>query len=399
MSPKRKILLVDDEQSVLTTVSRMIEQFYRDVSVFTCTDGNEAWEYIQDRHPSIVILDISMPKMDGRQLTVKIRANKEYDDIYILILSADTEYSTRLEMLEKGADDYLTKPVNSVEMQARLKSAFRICDLKARMKEENQLLLQLADELERDIQDMLNLAVKFLQARIPLSFDILRLTAQSSVWMAKQLEDFDEEQLRDIEIAAYLSHAGRIFLPDDMLKLSVMTDGKPTNDMMYQIPVSGFEIVSSVKRFEDAAGIIRHVYENMDGSGIPDRKKSWQIPLGSRIIRVALDFYEKRFLTDTAPMKIISGIHKEENHIYDQRAVILFDQWVRNHDKDLYDPNERAIKISELEPGFMIARDIVTYSGLKLAPLGTVLTQRNIRMIISHNTSDPILGNIYIKSR
>ncbi len=397
MSSILSILIIDDDNGVLLTIETIIKINFPNVKTHTAKNGEIGWKYIQAHHPQIVISDLNMPVMDGIQLCIKVRANSNYDDIIFLVLTADADINKRIELLDKGANDFCTKPVNSVEIKARIKSAIRFAELQLMLKEENQLLLDLASELERDIQDMTKLAVKFIQARIPASYEMLKLTAKAAVWVAKLFDELEEEDIRDIELAAYLSQVGRIFLPDDLLKKPVMIDGAPTHELMYQVPVSAKEIVSSMQRFSDAAELIHHIYENFDGSGIPDRKQSWQIPMGSRIIRVALDYFEARYFSNTPPLEILRNLHREENRLYDPRIVILLDQWVRSNEEEVIDPDEIAVQLSELKESMKVTRAIITNSGLKLVPAGAVLNEKTIRLIISHNTTDPILGNIHVK--
>ncbi|MFP4529561.1 MAG: HD-GYP domain-containing protein, partial [Candidatus Kapaibacterium sp.] len=280
---------------------------------------------------------------------------------------------------------------------ARITSAMRTIKLTTRMKEENRLLMDLAEELEHDIEDMTRLAVKFMQARVPSSFEMLKKISAAAVWIGKKLKDFNNEDLRDIEIAGLLCEAGKIFLPDNLLKKPVMIEGAATHELMYQVPVSARDIVASVRRFRDSAQLLYHMYENFDGSGFPERLKSWQIPIGSRIVRVAHDFYEFKESTPMNSLEILKKMHSLEKRLYDYKAMTLMDQYVRNAEKDAFNPNEKAIRLGEMEEGMLLSRDVFTYSGLKLIPAGAVLKESTIRKLMAHNSNDPIIGNIYIK--
>jgi response regulator RpfG family c-di-GMP phosphodiesterase len=397
MSQKTSLLLIDDDNQILMTLSKIIEKNFPDLKLMTASNGIEGWDIIQKAHPSIVICDISLPTMDGLQILIKIRSREELNDMYFIILTADTDRNRRIKALEKGADDFIVKPVTSDEITARINSAMRTVVLQNQMREENRLLMELADELERDIEDMAMLAVKFMQARVPSSFEMLKKISAASTWIGKKMRDFDNEYLRDIEIAGLLCEAGRVFLPDELLKKPVMEGGKATHELMYQVPVSSRNIVGSVRRFKDVADLLYHIYENFDGSGFPERLKSWQIPIGSRIIRVAHDFYEFKDLTDMSSMEILNKMHALEKRLYDYKAMALLDQFVRSQEKDAINPNEKAIQLNAMQEGMILARDIFTYSGLKLIPAGAVLKDATIRKLIAHNTSDPIIGNIYVK--
>ncbi|MFW6232601.1 MAG: response regulator [Bacteroidota bacterium] len=396
MEEKLSFLIADDEQGILITREKLIQSTFPESIIHKAENGSSAWEIIKSQNPSVVICDLSMPEMDGLQVLIKTRSDKSLNNIYFIMLTASTDRQERIRALDKGADDFINKPVISDEFRARLRSAVRISEMQTQLADENKLLMELADELEKDIQDMIMLVVQFMQARIPASYECLKRIARASTWIAGQLDDTnDEDKLRDVEIAAYLSHSGRIFLPDHLLKRPVLIDGKPSDKLMHQVPVAARDIVSDVRRFRDIGNVLYHLYENIDGSGFPDRLKSWQIPLISRIIRVPLDFEEILNYSDKSPSEAINDIKRNSNQLYDHRVVVLMDQYLSIQYDD--GPNIRAVLLSELKEGMILAKDIVTEKGMMLMPAGAVLKDPFIEKIISHNTSDTILGNIYIK--
>jgi putative two-component system response regulator len=396
MSNKIHMLIADDDESVLLTLSKIISNNFSEIEVHTEDNGADAWKYIKNHHPSIVISDIMMPGLNGFELTQEIRNEPAYNDMIIILLTAHSDNKQIQKGLSLGADEFISKPLVVDLFTARIKSALRILKLQLELREENSLLIDLADELEQDIQDMTMLALKFMQARIPNSFDTQKRVAEAAIWIAKQYGGFSKEELRYLEIAAYLSQSGRIFLPDSLLNKPVMSNGRPTGELMYQVPISGKNIVSSVTRFKDVGNIIYHIYENLDGSGIPDKLKSWQIPFESRIIRAALDYEEQKNLYDKKPEAIINMMLDESKRIYDHRVIVLLDHFIKSENRELYDPNEKPVKLSDLKTGMIIARDIITDKGLKIVPKGFILKENTINFIISHNTNDPILGDIYI---
>lgn len=397
MNRKIKFLIADDERPTIITLKKLIEIAFPKAVVYTAEDGLEAWEKVQAFKPDIVLSDISMPGMDGIQLLIKIRAKEELNNIYFIVLTARTSKDDHVSALERGADDFLTKPIVSDTLKARLRGAARIVTMRQDMSEENKLLIELADELENYIQDMIKLAVKFLQARIPTSFDALKRVAQASVWIARQFKESDGDFIRDVEIASYLSHAGKVFLPDSLINQPVSINGLPTHKLMNQVPITAREIVSSVRRFSDIADILYYLYENFDGTGFPKKKQSWEIPLGSRIIRGALDYEVIRENFPKTPKETISSMKRQSNRLYDKRVIILLEQYVRSVAKEDFDPNSVAVHLQDLVPGMILSRDIVTNSGLMLMPEGAVLKASAIEKIININTTDPILGNVYVR--
>ena len=115
-----KILIADDEQEIRELLRLYLEK--DGYEVYEAADGIEAYEQIAKISFDIVLLDIMMPKMDGYRLIKKIR---EESNIPIMVLSAKTLDSDKILGLDLGADDYITKPFNPLEVAARVKSNIR----------------------------------------------------------------------------------------------------------------------------------------------------------------------------------------------------------------------------------------------------------------------------------
>jgi two-component system KDP operon response regulator KdpE len=117
---KKRILVVDDDPAILRLLSTNLKA--RGYEVVTATDGEEALETVQKDFIDLIILDIMMPKLDGVQVCRRVR---EWSDIPIIILSARGDEHDKVNCLELGADDYLTKPFGIAELMARINTAFR----------------------------------------------------------------------------------------------------------------------------------------------------------------------------------------------------------------------------------------------------------------------------------
>lgn len=120
MKDKLTILVVDDDLEIREAIEiYMKNEGYR---VFKAADGLEALEILNEENIHLIIMDIMMPKMDGVRTTLKIRENK---NIPIIMLSAKSEDIDKIMGLNMGADDYVTKPFNPLELIARVKSQLR----------------------------------------------------------------------------------------------------------------------------------------------------------------------------------------------------------------------------------------------------------------------------------
>jgi two-component system KDP operon response regulator KdpE len=120
---QRKILLVDDDPKLSAFVARQLRsEGYR---LETAGDGQEALDKATTRPPDLILLDLSMPVMDGMEALARLR---QWYEQPIIIISATDEERQKVQALDLGADDYLTKPFGLAELTARVRSALRRAD-------------------------------------------------------------------------------------------------------------------------------------------------------------------------------------------------------------------------------------------------------------------------------
>ncbi|HLE27260.1 MAG TPA: response regulator [Anaerolineales bacterium] len=128
-----RILIAEDEPVVRQIVGRVLKQVGHEV--VAAENGQAAWELFQRERFPMVITDLVMPEMDGLDLIRKIRAAGQEPYAYILILTVITEPKYVMMGQEAGADDYLTKPVDTLELLARVRIGERFLKMAARLRE------------------------------------------------------------------------------------------------------------------------------------------------------------------------------------------------------------------------------------------------------------------------
>ncbi len=116
----RKVLVVDDEKLIIKGIRYSLEQ--DDMEVDCAYDGEEALEMAKRKNYDIILLDVMLPKCDGFEVCRQIR---EFSDVPIIMLTAKGEDMDKILGLEYGADDYVTKPFNILEVKARMKAVMR----------------------------------------------------------------------------------------------------------------------------------------------------------------------------------------------------------------------------------------------------------------------------------
>ena len=114
------ILMCDDEKEIVEAVSIYLEA--EGYNVYKAYDGAEALEIIDKEEIHLLVIDIMMPNIDGLNVVRKVR---EFSNVPVILLSAKSEYNDKILGLNVGADDYITKPFNPLELVARVKSQMR----------------------------------------------------------------------------------------------------------------------------------------------------------------------------------------------------------------------------------------------------------------------------------
>ncbi len=145
-----KILIVDDEPFNLDLLEQELGDY--DYVIERAVDGIEALEKTDGFDPDVILLDYMMPKMNGLEVVRRLKANERHKSIPVILLTAKASQEDKVAGLDAGADDYVTKPFDSVELLARVRAMMRI-------KEMHDAL----DEWNRTLADKVNLQVTELQ--------------------------------------------------------------------------------------------------------------------------------------------------------------------------------------------------------------------------------------------
>lgn len=133
-----KILVIDDDPAVLKVIQRALQQQGHEVIV--ATDGREGLEQLQKIQPALIICDWMMPYVDGLEVCRQVRANANLSTTFFILLTSRIGLNDRIEGLNTGADDFLSKPVEVSELQARVRSGLRLQQLSQDLQTQKDIL-------------------------------------------------------------------------------------------------------------------------------------------------------------------------------------------------------------------------------------------------------------------
>ena len=159
------ILVIDDEEAVRLSIRLYLED--NGYSVLQASDGQSGLEICRKRFPDLVLLDLSMPGMDGFELCGIVRDDDLLRDIPVIMLTAYESTELKMQAFDLGAVDYLTKPVNNGELLVRIRTHLKINSLTRFLKQANRELLASQQQLQQGIRAAAELQRNLLPKQIP----------------------------------------------------------------------------------------------------------------------------------------------------------------------------------------------------------------------------------------
>lgn len=144
-----RILIVDDDPFNLDLLEQELTD--QDCIIARATDGEEALKKVEGFLPDVILLDYMMPKMDGIEVVKRLKEDEKYKGIPVILLTAKGSQEDKVKGLDAGADDYVTKPFDSVELRARVRSMMRIKQMHDSLEEWNRTL---EEKVERQVDEI-----------------------------------------------------------------------------------------------------------------------------------------------------------------------------------------------------------------------------------------------------
>lgn len=276
-----RVLVVDDEASNRRFIRQVLER--EGHQVLEAADGAGALEMAREATPDVVLLDVMMPGLDGFAACAAIKRRPETRLTPVVLVTALTKREHRLQGIEAGADDFLTKPFDVHEMTARVRSLVR--------------LKRYVDEMDSAEAVLMSLAMT-IEARDTVTEGHCERLATYAATLGRAL-GLSEDDLGALHRGGYLHDIGKVGVPDAvLLKPGRLT---PTEfEIMKSHTTIGDRLCSPLRSLAKVRDIVRHHHEKLDGSGYPDGLRGSRIPLLAQITGV-VDVYDA--LTTARPYK------------------------------------------------------------------------------------------------
>ena len=267
-----KIMVVDDHLASRVTAAALLS--LEGYEVIEIENGVEALEVVHTYKPDMILLDVMMPQMSGFEVCRQLKQNEETRLIPLVFITALHDRKSRIAGIEAGADDFITKPFDRLELSARVKSLIHQKRLNEDLDHAEQVLFSIA---------------KAVESRDPVTGDHCERLCNLGQKFGEFLQ-LPRQTIRDLMWGGYLHDIGKIGIPDAiLLKPDRFTSEERA--IMCQHVIIGENICRPLRTMQGVLPLIRHHHERWDGSGYPDGLVGDEIPLIAQVFQI-LDIYD-----------------------------------------------------------------------------------------------------------
>ena len=286
------VLVVDDEEAIRSALARFLTT--KGYQARQAKSGEDALAQLEDDDVALMLLDVRMPGMSG--MDVVPEALHLNPDLAIMMLSAVTDATSAAICMQRGAMDYLTKPIELTSLAAAIERALRRRDTMLQERHISRWLKEelehRARELERERRKLEQLSVATLEALInALEAKDRFLTGHSArvaAFAATVAQQFgmSDDEIEQVRMAGRLHDLGKIGVRESVLN----KEGPLTPEEYEHVKehvVVGSQILAPLTHLGPIVAFVRGHHEHWDGTGYPDHLKAEQIPLGARILCAA----------------------------------------------------------------------------------------------------------------
>ena len=415
-----RLLLVDDEQNVLAALRRALRP--RGFDVHTAESGEAGVQALDASEFDAVISDMRMPGMSGAQFLAHARERQPHAVRILLTGQADLESAMAAvnggeifrffckpwtdQLLVQALQDGIAREQLRRERDALLALTHRQNDqlqqandeLENRVAERTSELRTANERIKNDFMNTVRLCSSMVERRGSIGAAASRGIARLVRLVATQLGMTDTDR-QDTTFAALLEDIGKTALPDRLLTVPFGALSPGDRAEFLRHPLHGESYLMALPSLQNAARILRALYERYDGRGTPDGLCGDAIPLGARILRAASDVERLRAGALERQRPDVEGacewLRKGSGSRFDPRVVEVLTSVILASARERRARN--SVPVSELVPGMVIAVDIVSPGGVLLAAQDDVLDAALIAFLGVHEEmhGEALLTSVY----
>jgi response regulator RpfG family c-di-GMP phosphodiesterase len=406
----RPILIVDDEEIVLVALrDTLLREGY---NVVASPHAIHALSVLREQAFSVVISDQQMPMVTGLEFLAQVREIQP--DATRILITAVLSLATVIDAINKGEIyRFIVKPWLREELLATVKNAVQRHELisnnarlqattqamneqlnhlnknlesqVARVAEQNTQLQEFTRNQEENLRRSVELCVQTMRTFYPTLGSQARRVSALCAAMASSVE-LTPEQKQTLEISSLIYDIGLVGVPRQIIKRWQDEPAKLTEPewrLIHQHPILGQELAAFVHQLKDVGPTIRAHHERFDGTGYPDRLRGAKIPWLARLLGVAVAHAE----SNLDPRNATEMISQGSGSSFDPDAVRIF---LRSLPKIVVPGKQRAVMLTDLQPGMVLAEGIYSENGMLLIPDGQRLTATYIDKLHNYNRINPI---------
>ncbi len=281
------ILAVDDTPASLRLLTDILNG--EGYQVRSAINGELALRAAQTQPPQLILLDVSMPGMDGFEVCKRLKQVPRLRDVPVIFVSALSDMQDKLNGFDIGGVDYVTKPFQRDELLARVRTHLELYHLQHHLEEmveeRSRRLLESETRLKNNMLETVTAVAAMVELRDPYTAGHQRRVAQVAEAIAREM-GLSDEHIEGLHLAAVVHDLGKINVPSEILsKPGHLTDVEFA--LIKQHPDFGYEILKGIDFPWPIADIVRQHHERLDGTGYPQGLKGDAIIQEARILAVA----------------------------------------------------------------------------------------------------------------
>jgi response regulator RpfG family c-di-GMP phosphodiesterase len=420
---RAKLLIVDDESEVLNALERLLRNHF-ELHMFT--SAKEALVFLNHTHCHLILSDMKLPLMSGAEFLSHATKLSPLSKKIVLTGHADIEEAKEV-VNNASISRYFTKPWKNKELLAGLSELVTLYNEELKHKRVIHSLkgsnyqLSLAKEVLNNTIE--NMTVEHSQTNqqneglfsfnnelIGFSARLINLLigddtghnyriAQQAQLIAKIL-GMSKAQQKAIYIAGLYYSIGEASLPDQLKNLTIEKMSFAQKQQWVSSVQISAEILRDVSPFKAAAEIVKHIYEHVDGTGLPDKLTGAEIPLGARILSLVI--HNDRMLLG----KLYQFVPSQEEALikmkvlvgkaFDAKVLRAFELLLSRKDTENF---EYAVNANQIVAGMMASQDVLNHHGQKLIAKNIAISKTMIEALTHYQETKESPVIVYVKSQ